>query len=119
MDVVLRTKGLTKKCDKLAALDNLDLGVKKGEVLGYLQPNGAGKTTVVAYSVLGWSFMITLIASGTNISHWVLDTSVLHQVTLALAVNPNWAVDTWLFGIGVVLCLLGMWRFNSRDLQSE
>jgi ABC-2 type transport system permease protein len=76
-------------------------------------------TTVVAYSVLGWSFMITLIASGTNISHWILDTSVLHQVTLAPAVNPNWTVDAWLVGIGIALCLLGMWRFNNRDLQSE
>lgn len=76
-------------------------------------------TTVVAYSVLGWSFMITLIASGTNISHWILDTSVLHQVTLAPAVNPNWTVDAWLVGLGIVLCLLGMWRFNARDLQSE
>lgn len=76
-------------------------------------------TTVIAYSVLGWSFMITLIASGTNISHWVLDTSVLHQVTLAPAANPNWTVDAWLVGIGLLLCLLGMWRFNNRDLQSE
>lgn len=76
-------------------------------------------TTVVAYSVLGWSFMITLIASGTNISHWILDTSVLHQVALSPAVHPNWTVDAWLVGLGIVLCLLGMWRFNSRDLQSE
>jgi ABC-2 type transport system permease protein len=76
-------------------------------------------TTVVAYSVLGWSFMVTLIASGTNISHWVLDTSILHQVTLAPAANPNWTVDAVLVGIGIVLCLLGMLRFNYRDLQNE
>lgn len=76
-------------------------------------------TTVVAYSVLGWSLLITLIASGTNISHWVLDTSVLHQVTLAPAQNPNWTVNAVLVGLGIVLCLLGMWRFNNRDLQSE
>lgn len=76
-------------------------------------------TTVVAYSVLGWSFLISLVASGTNISHWVLDTSVLHQVTLAPAVNPNWTVDAVLVGIGLVCCLLGMFAFNTRDLEAE
>ncbi|HKR81389.1 MAG TPA: ABC transporter ATP-binding protein [Candidatus Saccharimonadales bacterium] len=47
MDVVLRAKGLTKRYGSLAALDSLDLELKKGEVLGYLGPNGAGKTTTI------------------------------------------------------------------------
>jgi len=47
MDVVLRTKGLTKRYGSLEALAPLDLEVKKGEELGYLGPNGAGKTTTL------------------------------------------------------------------------
>jgi len=47
MDTVLSTHGLTKKYGSFAALDSLDLDVKKGEVLGYLGPNGAGKTTTI------------------------------------------------------------------------
>lgn len=47
METVLSTHGLTKKYGTFAALDNLDLDVKKGEVLGYLGPNGAGKTTTI------------------------------------------------------------------------
>lgn len=47
MDSVISTKGLTKRYGKKAALDALDLEVKKGEVLGYLGPNGAGKTTTI------------------------------------------------------------------------
>lgn len=47
METVLRTHGLIKKYGKFTALDNLDLEVKKGEVLGYLGPNGAGKTTTI------------------------------------------------------------------------
>jgi ABC-2 type transport system ATP-binding protein len=47
MEPVLRTQGLTKRYGSLAALDHLDLEVKKGEVLGYLGPNGAGKTTTI------------------------------------------------------------------------
>ena len=46
-DVVLRTKGLTKRYGSFAALDSLNLELKKGEVLGYLGPNGAGKTTTI------------------------------------------------------------------------
>lgn len=47
MEAIIATKGLTKKYGKLAALDKLDITVKKGEVLGYLGPNGAGKTTTI------------------------------------------------------------------------
>jgi ABC-2 type transport system ATP-binding protein len=47
MDAIIQTAGLTKKYGGMAALDSLDLEVKKGEVLGYLGPNGAGKTTTI------------------------------------------------------------------------
>jgi ABC-2 type transport system ATP-binding protein len=47
MDTIIETKGLTKRYGHKAALDNLDITVRKGEVLGYLGPNGAGKTTTI------------------------------------------------------------------------
>jgi ABC-2 type transport system ATP-binding protein len=47
MDIIIEAKGLTKRYGQKAALDNLDLTVRKGEVLGYLGPNGAGKTTTI------------------------------------------------------------------------
>jgi ABC-2 type transport system ATP-binding protein len=47
MTTIIETKGLTKKYSGKAALDNLDITVNKGEVLGYLGPNGAGKTTTI------------------------------------------------------------------------
>jgi len=47
MDVILETKGLTKRYGSFTALDSLDLQMFKGEVLGYLGPNGAGKTTTI------------------------------------------------------------------------
>jgi ABC-2 type transport system ATP-binding protein len=46
-DFVLQTSGLTKAYGEFKALDNLNLSVKRGEVLGYLGPNGAGKTTTI------------------------------------------------------------------------
>ncbi|MGD0566163.1 MAG: ATP-binding cassette domain-containing protein [Candidatus Goldiibacteriota bacterium] len=38
---------LTKKYEKLTAVDALNLSVKKGEIFGLLGPNGAGKTTTL------------------------------------------------------------------------
>jgi ABC-2 type transport system ATP-binding protein len=46
MDIV-EIKGLTKQYGKLFALNDLNLTVRKGEVLGYLGPNGSGKTTTI------------------------------------------------------------------------
>jgi len=43
----IRTEGLTKRYGEVTALDQLDLEVAEGEVLGYLGPNGAGKTTTI------------------------------------------------------------------------
>jgi ABC-2 type transport system ATP-binding protein len=46
-ELVLRTESLTKRYGDLLALDQLDLSIRSGEVVGLLGPNGAGKTTTV------------------------------------------------------------------------
>ena len=38
---------LSKRYDKLVAVDSLNLEIREGEVFGLLGPNGAGKTTVI------------------------------------------------------------------------
>ena len=43
----IRTDGLTKRFGRVTALDELNLTVVRGEVMGYLGPNGAGKTTTI------------------------------------------------------------------------
>ena len=47
MAPAVRTWGLSKRYRSVDALKDLDLEVKRGEVLGYLGPNGAGKTTTI------------------------------------------------------------------------
>jgi ABC-2 type transport system ATP-binding protein len=46
-ETALATRGLTKRYGSLAAVDNLDLTVTRGEIFGFLGPNGAGKTTTI------------------------------------------------------------------------
>lgn len=50
-DVVLETRGLTKRFGKITAVDDLDLTVHQGEVLGFLGPNGSGKSTTVSMAL--------------------------------------------------------------------
>ena len=47
MTLAIRTSGLTKRYDDVAAVDGLDLEVERGALYGFLGPNGAGKTTTI------------------------------------------------------------------------
>lgn len=47
-DVVLQTHELKKTFGHVAAVDGIDLTVRRGEIFGFLGPNGAGKTTTIS-----------------------------------------------------------------------
>jgi ABC-2 type transport system ATP-binding protein len=44
---IIETKNLTKKFEKMTAVDSLNLQINEGEIFGLLGPNGAGKTTTL------------------------------------------------------------------------
>ncbi|NIO49316.1 MAG: ATP-binding cassette domain-containing protein [Candidatus Aminicenantes bacterium] len=43
--IAVKIKNLTKKFNQLAAIDNINLKIEKGEIIGIIGPDGAGKTT--------------------------------------------------------------------------
>ena len=45
--IMISMDSLSKSFGNIKALDNLNLDVKKGELLGVIGPNGAGKTTAI------------------------------------------------------------------------
>src|SRR5437879_7989741 len=46
-DALVHARGLTKRFDKLVAVDAIDFDVERGEAFGFLGPNGAGKTSTM------------------------------------------------------------------------
>jgi len=46
-DILIQVQHLTRFYGNIAAVENLDFELKKGEILGFLGPNGAGKSTTM------------------------------------------------------------------------
>jgi ABC-2 type transport system ATP-binding protein len=75
-DIVIRTSGLTKRYGKRAAVDALDIEVRRGRVYGFLGPNGSGKTTTIGM-ILG------LVAADAGAIHlFGLDAATEREVAL-------------------------------------
>ena len=47
MSMLLECKGLFKRYGKLTALQNVNLTLERGKIIGLLGPNGSGKTTLI------------------------------------------------------------------------
>ena len=52
MSAVISAKGLTKRYGKTVAVDNIDLEIQRGRIVGLIGPNGSGKTTALK-TILG------------------------------------------------------------------
>jgi ABC-2 type transport system permease protein len=84
-------------------------------VLG-VRPRAA---SAAVYGVLAWSLLVEVLGGTVNVSHWLLDTSVFHEMAAAPAVAPNWTSAGVLVAIGAVAAAVGGIAFGRRDLQGE
>lgn len=73
----------------------------------------------VTYGVLAWSFLVELVGGIVKANHWLLDTSVFHQMAAAPAVPANWTTGAVLVAVGVLAAVLGAIALRRRDLAGE
>jgi ABC-2 type transport system permease protein len=70
----------------------------------------------VAFGLVVWSFLVTLIAAVVDTNHWLLDTSLLSHVAPAPAADPNWTAVVWLAGLGLAAAVVAVATIGRRDL---
>ncbi len=68
---MIETQTLTRRFGELVAVEDLDLRVEPGEILGFLGPNGAGKSTTVK--------ILTCMIKPSSGSAWVAGFDVEHE----------------------------------------
>jgi ABC-2 type transport system permease protein len=73
-------------------------------------------TSTVLYGLIGWSFLVDLIGDVINANHWLLDTSLFHQMTAAPAHHPDWGTNAVLIFLGATFATCGGLVFARRDL---
>jgi len=74
---------------------------------------------VATYGALVWSLLVELVGGIVGLNHWVLDTSVFHQMSAAPAVSPNWTTGGALLALGAMAAVAGGTAFSHRDLKGE
>jgi ABC-2 type transport system permease protein len=75
-------------------------------------------SSAATYGVLVWSFLVELVGGIVGLNHWVLDTSLLHQMAAAPAVSPDWTSGGAMLGVALIAALAGGIAFNLRDLRA-
>jgi len=75
--------------------------------------------SIATYGVLTWSLLLEITGGVGAVNHWVLDTSVFHQMAAAPAVPPNWKTAGTMVAVGVLSAVTGGLAFWRRDLKGE
>jgi branched-chain amino acid transport system ATP-binding protein len=103
---LLETQGLSKHFGGLAAVDNLDLRVEEGEIVGLIGPNGAGKTT--CFNLLSGFFPPThgtISFQGKNIAglkpHHIVQRGLVRTFQLTTLFQEITVLDNVLLGLHI------------------
>lgn len=76
-------------------------------------------TVPAVYAMMVWSFMVEITGGITNINHWVLDTSVFHQMAPAPAAPVDWTVNAVMVAVALACVALGLAGFARRDVIGD
>ena len=74
------------------------------------------RAVAFTYALMAWSFLVELIGSLVEASHWLLDLSILHHLAPAPAVDPAWAAAVTFSLLGAVAVTAAVAVFARRDV---
>ena len=115
IEMIVEIKKLIKRYGQKLAVDNVDLSIEKGEILGLLGPNGAGKTTLIN-SIIG----VTQIQSGEiNIFGKSMKTHELEIKRKIGVVPQNLAVINELTAIENVTYFARLYGLKGEELKAS
>ena len=69
-----------------------------------------------AYALVAWSFLIEMIGALVKLNHFILDTSIIHHLAAAPAVDPRWSSAVVMTFVAVALAALGALALQRRDI---
>lgn len=73
-------------------------------------------TSLLAYGVVGWSFLAEIFAANFSVSRWLLDLSVFHHLARAPAAPVRWDSAGALVALGLAAAVVGAMQYTRRDL---
>jgi ABC-2 type transport system permease protein len=71
------------------------------------------------YIVVGWSFLIDMLASAIKLNDIVAKSSLFHYVSTSSTKSPDWSAFTWLVILGILMVIIGIIAFTKRDIIAE
>lgn len=75
--------------------------------------------SIATYGVLTWSLLVEIVGGIGALDHWILDTSIFHQMAAAPAVSPNWRSGGTMVALGIASAVAGGFAISRRDLQGD
>lgn len=73
--------------------------------------------TGVTYAYVAGSFLLETVGAAVELPGWLLNASVLHHVSPAPAVDPDWPAAGVMVAVGLAAAVVGGLVFARRDLQ--
>ena len=70
-------------------------------------------------AVIAWAFIVDILKGLFHLDDIVQKTSVLYYIPKNPSKAPDWMTVGWLFAIGILLAVIGIYAFRRRDVVAE